>query len=180
MDRRISKNETVRLLTKGLKVPHHFTLPYTPWSNGSIERLGKELLRVFRSVISELRMRFEEWPDLVPLVQSAINNAPSPQRGGVAPITVFTCNDSLHAYRDISPNGNYKAFVAGRRTTRTISEHSIAAKARRITPIVLCNTNCKTIARQLQVRPGSCIKRYSTTIHRRRFCYRRSRRLFRW
>ena len=54
------KNETVRLLSRGLKVPHHFTLPYTPWSNGSIERLGKELLRVFRSVISELQMQFKE------------------------------------------------------------------------------------------------------------------------
>lgn len=45
-------NETVRSVTKGLKVPHHFTLPYSPWSNGAVEGLGKELLRVFRSVIS--------------------------------------------------------------------------------------------------------------------------------
>jgi len=84
------RNETVRLVAKGLKVPHHFTLPYTPWSNGAVERLGKELLRVFRSVVSELQMDLKEWPDLMPLVQSALNNAPSPQRGNVAPITAFT------------------------------------------------------------------------------------------
>lgn len=28
------KNETVCLVAKGLKGPHHFTLPYSPWSNG--------------------------------------------------------------------------------------------------------------------------------------------------
>lgn len=32
--------ETVRFDCKGLKVPHHFTLPYTPRSNGAVERLG--------------------------------------------------------------------------------------------------------------------------------------------
>lgn len=84
------KNETLRSVSKGLKVPHHFTLPYTPWSNGAVERLGKELLRIFRSVISELGMNFEEWTDLVPLVQSALNQAPAPQRGNVSPITAFT------------------------------------------------------------------------------------------
>ena len=71
------KNETVRSVTKGLKVPHHFTLLYSPCSNGAVESLGKELLRVFRSVISELQMGFKGWPDLLPVVQSALNNAPS-------------------------------------------------------------------------------------------------------
>lgn len=41
------KNETVCLLTKGLKVPHYFTLQYTPWSDSSIGRLRKELFCVF-------------------------------------------------------------------------------------------------------------------------------------
>lgn len=88
------KNETVRMVSKGLKVPHHFTLPYSPWSNGGIERLGKELLHAFRSILSELQMRPEEWPDLLPLVQSALNNAPSPQRSDIAPIIAFTAMEA--------------------------------------------------------------------------------------
>lgn len=84
------KNETLRLLAKGLHTPHDFTLPYCPWSNGAIERLGKELLRVARAVLSELQQRPDAWPQLVPLFQSALNNAPSPQRNNVAPITAFT------------------------------------------------------------------------------------------
>lgn len=87
------RNEIVRLVAKGLKTPYHFTLPYTPWSNGAVERLGKAVLRVFRSVCSGLRRPTEEWPDLLPLVQSALNMAPSPQRGNVAPITAKTVQD---------------------------------------------------------------------------------------
>ena len=83
------RNETMRLITKGLRVPHHFTLPYCPWSNGAIERLGKELLRVARAVTAELQMAFDEWPDILPLLQSAINNAPSSQRKKTAPIMAF-------------------------------------------------------------------------------------------
>eukprot|EP00171_Calliarthron_tuberculosum_P004016 IDg4016t1 len=47
---------------KALKVPHHFTLSYSPWINGAVEHLGKKLLRVFRSVCSELRLRPDECP----------------------------------------------------------------------------------------------------------------------
>lgn len=35
-------------------------------------------------------MSHKEWPDLLPVVQSVLNNAPSPQRGDVAPIASFT------------------------------------------------------------------------------------------
>lgn len=51
------KNETVRVVFKVLKVPHHFTLASCPWSNGAVERLGRELIRVYRSVLSELQIR---------------------------------------------------------------------------------------------------------------------------
>lgn len=34
------KNETLRLVSKGLMDPHHFKIPYCPWSNGAVERLG--------------------------------------------------------------------------------------------------------------------------------------------
>ena len=84
------RNETVRMLTKSLPVPHHFTLPYTPWSNGGVERLGREILRIFRATLSELRKPFNEWPALVPILQSSLNNSPSQQRGNRCPITIFT------------------------------------------------------------------------------------------
>lgn len=83
------KNETIRLLTKGFLPSNLFTLRYFPWSNGSVARLGKKLLRVARAIISEPQLRHDYWPQLVPLFLSALNNAPSPQRNNVSPITAF-------------------------------------------------------------------------------------------
>ena len=83
------RNETMRLISKGLSIRHHFTLPYCPWSNSDIERLGREILRVARAVTAELQMAFDERPDIPPLLQSAINNAPSAHRSKAAPITAF-------------------------------------------------------------------------------------------
>lgn len=83
------RNETIRLVSKALATPHHFTLPYCPWSNGPVKRLGRELLLVLRETLSELQMDNNEWPDLIPIVQSVLDNSPSPQRGNVFPCTAF-------------------------------------------------------------------------------------------
>lgn len=80
----------MRLVAKGFKTPHHFTLPYTPWSNGSVERLGKELIGVFWYTGSEFKIRLDEWYYVLLLVQSALNNALYPSRGNIAPLTAFT------------------------------------------------------------------------------------------
>ncbi len=54
------ENEIVRLVSKGLKSSYLFTLPYCPWSNGAVERLGHELLLVLRSILSEGQMDKKE------------------------------------------------------------------------------------------------------------------------
>lgn len=83
------KNETVRLVTKGLKVPYHFTLPYNPWSSSAVERFVKYALKTFRSVLSELQHCPSEWPNLVPMLQSMLKNSPSPTLINSCPITAF-------------------------------------------------------------------------------------------
>lgn len=49
---------------------HNFTLPYFPWSNGAVEHLGRELLRIARELILEFQQpptnglthyRFKNW-----------------------------------------------------------------------------------------------------------------------
>lgn len=85
-----SKTETLRYISKGLKVPHQFTLHYCSWSSVAVGRLGKELFGVFCSFVSELRIHASEWLDLSTLVQSAFKHAPSSQRRNIAPITTFT------------------------------------------------------------------------------------------
>lgn len=84
------RNETIHLISKDLKVSHHFTLPYSPWNNGAVERLRKEVPRTLRAVISELRMDFKDWPDLVQIIQSTLNSTEAPHRAKIAPVTAFT------------------------------------------------------------------------------------------
>lgn len=83
------KNETLRLVSKGLKVPHHFTLAYCLWINGAVERLCLKLIHVVRATLSDLKMYHKEWTDLIPIIQLVLNNSPSPQRGNVCPVTTF-------------------------------------------------------------------------------------------
>lgn len=68
------RNETLRLVSKALHTLQNFTLPYFPWSNGAVERLGRELLRITREILSELQLRPDAWPDLLLIFQSALDN----------------------------------------------------------------------------------------------------------
>lgn len=86
----IVKNETLWLVSRGLHVSHHFIVPYSPWNNGRIERLGREIPHKFRWFTYELHLFHGEWPDNFHLVQSEINNEPSPQRSGLVPIKAMT------------------------------------------------------------------------------------------
>lgn len=69
-----TKNETAHMLQKSLKVEHHFILSYSPWSNGAVERPGKELQRVLRSVCSKMQLRLEKYTDQLAYVQGAFNS----------------------------------------------------------------------------------------------------------
>jgi hypothetical protein len=80
----------VESLRQTLRTRHHFTLAYTPWSNGTVEVVNREIMCVFRALLGEFRMQLVDWPDLVKLVQFVLNNSPSPRLNGLAPITAFT------------------------------------------------------------------------------------------
>lgn len=81
------KNETLLLVWKDLKVPHHCTLAYWRRSSGAVERLGREVISSLSATLSELRMNRKEWTDLIPIVQSAPNYSTTLQRGNICPVT---------------------------------------------------------------------------------------------
>lgn len=84
------KNEVVELLRDQNRASHRFTLAYTPWSNGTVEVVNREVLRVLRALCSELRIPFKEWPNVLPIVQGVLNSSALPRLGGRAPLTVMT------------------------------------------------------------------------------------------
>jgi hypothetical protein len=84
------KNEVVRRVQKELKAKHHFTTANCPWSNGTIESACKLVIRAFRAVLSELKMYADEWPEVVNMVQSVLNNSLSTRLNKRTPMQVFT------------------------------------------------------------------------------------------
>lgn len=84
------KNQLVKLLCQKLKSRHHFTLAYCPWSNGTVEVVCRELIRTTRALLSEFQLPRSAWPDVLPLVQFALNNTKLPRLSNQCPLTVFT------------------------------------------------------------------------------------------
>lgn len=50
------KNKFVREIKHKLHAHHHFTLPYFPWANGTLQVVCQELLRETRALLSELQI----------------------------------------------------------------------------------------------------------------------------
>jgi len=68
----------------------HFITAYAHYSNGSIEIINREIISLFRALISELRWDKHHWPCLVKLVEHTLNHRPQRRLGGHAPITVMS------------------------------------------------------------------------------------------
>jgi hypothetical protein len=60
------KNKVVAELNDILKTKHHFTTAYSPKSNGTVERVNGEIMKVLRSLVSELKISWNEWASLLP------------------------------------------------------------------------------------------------------------------
>jgi hypothetical protein len=84
------KNEVVRRVQKELKAKPHFTTENCPWSNGTIESACEQVISAFRAVLLELKMYTDEWPEVVNLAQSVLNNSLSTRLNKRTPMQVFT------------------------------------------------------------------------------------------
>jgi hypothetical protein len=60
---------------------HLIAVPYSPWTNGAVERAGGTL-ELLRSVCSERRLEGHLWYLALGVVQHAINSAPLQALGG--------------------------------------------------------------------------------------------------
>jgi IS30 family transposase len=84
------KNEVLQRVQKELEAKHHFATAKFPWSNGTIQSACKQVIRAFRAVLSELKMYADEWPEVVNMVQSVLNNSLSTRLNKRTPMLVFT------------------------------------------------------------------------------------------
>ena len=83
---------------RSLIVEHQFAVAYSPWSNGTCERMVKEVVRSLCSNLLKQRREVSDWVDVLPAVQWALNTACRPRYGstpyhvmfGRAPRTSFS------------------------------------------------------------------------------------------
>ena len=66
------KNRVIAQLN-ALKVDHRLAVAYTPWSNGTCERMVEEVVRALMSILSEQRKQVAEWVDVLQAAQWALN-----------------------------------------------------------------------------------------------------------
>ena len=93
------KNAILTPLCEALRVDHQFAVAYSPWSNGTCERMVDQVVRSLGSTLLEQRRAVSEWVDVLPAVQWALNTAFRPRSGstpynvmfGRAPRTSFLC-----------------------------------------------------------------------------------------
>ena len=69
------KNTILIRLREALQVDHKFAVAYSPRSNGTCERMVKDVVRALRSILLEQRQAVSEWVDVLPAVQWALNTA---------------------------------------------------------------------------------------------------------
>lgn len=68
------KNQILKEIATKSKVQHIMSLAYSPWIDGSIERLNRGILQVTRVMLLEDKTDVNDWPTFVPLVQTNFNH----------------------------------------------------------------------------------------------------------
>ncbi|KAE9116132.1 hypothetical protein PF005_g29422 [Phytophthora fragariae] len=56
------KNQVIARLQSALGAHHHFTLAYTPWANGTVEVVNREVLKSVKALLSERKLQATYWP----------------------------------------------------------------------------------------------------------------------
>ncbi|KAE9037711.1 hypothetical protein PR002_g6407 [Phytophthora rubi] len=84
------KAEVMASLCERLKANQSFVPVYTPWINGTVERINRDILQVLRAMLLEFQLDTRNWLYLLPLIQANLNHSPVASLGNHAPIEVFT------------------------------------------------------------------------------------------
>ncbi|GMF57034.1 unnamed protein product [Phytophthora fragariaefolia] len=83
------KNEVLSEVCKRLKSEQRFTGGHSPWVNGSIERVNRDVIQVLRVMCLDYKKDIRDWTMFVPLLKASINHTPLPSLGNKAPVELF-------------------------------------------------------------------------------------------
>jgi Integrase zinc binding domain/RNase H-like domain found in reverse transcriptase len=133
------KNKVIKELRQLTRGQHHFTLPYTPWSNGTVEVVCRELLRCLKVLRLEFKRPFTAWPSLLPMVQSGLNNTILPRLGNLSSTEVFLGLPTSSPLTTLVRQGAEKSLVL----------HMSELRARQLLQIVQLQTAVENMHKQV-------------------------------
>ena len=119
------KNETLKLVAAKLGASNRFSVAYSSWSNGTVERLNLEVVRTFRAVMSERGRPLSEWSGTIYAVQFALNTAYR-ERTGVTPFQLMTGRVPRTAFSVFAGDGPDGWCVKEEEFSREMMQKSVA------------------------------------------------------
>jgi len=75
------KNKVAEKLSEDLKINHHFVTAYSPWANGTVERVMREIRRAATALLSEFKLAAQDWDLTTNLIQRILNESPLARLG---------------------------------------------------------------------------------------------------
>lgn len=74
-------NETLKMMAADHRIAHHPTIAYAPWTNGTVERLNRDVLAASRALLAELKLAPQNWPTTIGILPTILNEAPLKRLG---------------------------------------------------------------------------------------------------
>jgi hypothetical protein len=78
-------NNIIQALVRRFRAQHHVTTAYAPWANGIIERVNREIVKLWRVLMAEVSLPADQWATLRPLVQAILNRTAGADFDGLSP-----------------------------------------------------------------------------------------------
>ena len=75
------KNRVMQHLANEHHIRHNFTVAYSPWINGTVENVNRHIRAACTALLTELKLAPQDWPNVIPLVASILNEAPLSRLG---------------------------------------------------------------------------------------------------
>ncbi len=82
-------NQTIDGACELLGIKHHITTPYMSFSNGSVERVNRELKALLQLVQRGTGITWEKWPSFLPYVMQVINGTKAERLGSKTPKEIY-------------------------------------------------------------------------------------------
>ncbi|GMF42754.1 unnamed protein product [Phytophthora fragariaefolia] len=113
------KNDVINKLCAQLKCTQIFSPTYSPWINGSVERVNRDILQVLRVLILDYKLNHRDWPGLIPIVQANLNHTAVPSLAGKTPGELFT---------GLEPPSSLQAVNLGPEVTQSVQPARTSAE----------------------------------------------------